>query len=213
MQREIQTTLQQQFSLGDKFRQSLNHDPQNVITKTYHRDLNNLKVTYEQLDPQVFHTCVAKIAKARRVAVLGLRASACPAVYLSFALNLVRANVTQLRLELDNIHDQLLDFSDKDVLIAFSLARPARRTILTVKEAKQRYSACVIGITHSRVSPLGQLADHSLIASAEGTFNSYTAIMSLCGALMEAVANQLRDKAEARLRRLDSINSEDVVVR
>lgn len=210
MQREVQVAVQRQYSLGDKLQQALKDEEQGPLARAYRRDLENLRRTYEHVDETVFDAAVKAIARAPRVAVIGLRASAGAAVYTAFALNLVRPRVLQLRQDLDNTHDQLLDMGPGDVLIAIALAKPARRTLEAVHEAKQRYGASVVGITSSSVSALAQMADHVLVAAGEGTFNSYAATFSLAGALLDGVATTLRDSATARLRRLDAINSEDV---
>lgn len=212
MQRAAQRDLQERFSLGDRFRASLEDDEGDALAQTYARDLDNLHATYDAIDRAAFAEALRLLAGPGRVAVVGLRASAAPAVYLAFALNLVRSDVARLSFEFDDHHDQLLDYRRGDVLVAFSLARPARRTLKVVREAKGRYGMTVIAVTDSYLSPLAQYADLALLASAQGTFNSYTAIMSLCGALVSGVAASLRERAESRLRQLDTINREDVLV-
>ena len=210
LQREVQLAVQQQFSLGDKLQQSLDNSDEGPLRRTYQRDLENLRRTYEQADAVVFNAAVEAIAQANRVGVVGLRASAGAAIYLSFTLNLLRPGVVLIRQDLDHVHDQLLDFGPEDVLVAVSLARPARKTLETVQEAKKRYGTAVIALTNSTVSPLARQADHVLVVAGEGTFNSYAATFSIAGALLDAVAVALRDTATARLRRLDAVNSEDV---
>ena len=210
LQREVQFAVQRQFSLGDRLQQTLEDGDEGPLRRAYRRDLDNLRRTYEQADEATFAEAVEAIAKARRVGVVGLRASAGAAVYLSFALNLLRPEVALIRQDLDHVHDQLLDFSPQDALIAVSLARPARKTLETVQEAKQLYGVTVVALTNSAVSPLARHADHVLIVAGEGTFNSYAATFSIAGALLDAVAATLRDTATARLRRLDAVNAEDI---
>lgn len=210
LQREVQLAVQRQFSLGDKLQQTLEDGNEGPLRRAYRRDLDNLRRTYEQTDEATFAEAVEAIVKARRVGVVGLRASAGAAVYLSFALNLLRPDVALIRQDLDHVHDQLLDFSPQDALIAVSLARPARKTLETVQEAKQLYGVTVVALTNSAVSPLARHVDHVLIVAGEGTFNSYAATFSIAGALLDAVAATLRDTATARLRRLDAVNAKDI---
>jgi DNA-binding MurR/RpiR family transcriptional regulator len=210
LQREVQLAVQQQFSLGDKLQQSLDSAHEGPLKRSYQRDLDNLRRTYEQVDQATFERAVSAIASAQQVGVVGLRASAGVAVYLAFALNLVRPGVVQIRPDIDAVHDQLLDFSGADAVIAVSLSRPALKTLETVREAKQRYGVTVIALTNSTMSPLAQLADHVLVVMGEGTFNSYTATFSMAGALLDGVATELRESATARLRRLDAVNSESI---
>lgn len=213
LQHDVQEAIQQQFSLGAKFTRSLDGaNGDSTIHRWYQTQLDNLQETYEALDPGELERFVDHVARARRVAVVGFRASSGVATYTAFALNLVRPDVTQVQLALDNVHDQVLDYTEDDVLIAFSLSRPARKTLQVVEEAKGA-GLTIIGITNTRFSPLSQWADPLLIAATHGTFNNYSAVMALCHLVLESTALRLRDSAEARLRALDERNSEDVLYR
>lgn len=210
MQREVQAGLQQQFSLGDKLQKALGDGQEGPLARAYRRDIENLRRTYEHLDATDFDAAVRAIAHARRVGVVGLRSSAGSALYLSFALQLVRPRVQLIRHDLDDLHEQLLDFQPGDALLAVSLSKPARRTLHVVREARERSAATVVAITSSRAGLVGRLADVVVPVSAEGTFNSYAAVASICGALVDAVAGALRESATARLRRIDELNTDDV---
>ncbi len=209
MQRGAQASLQRQFSLGDKLQQTLNGGEDGPLERSYRRDLENLQRTYERLDAADFALAVRSLAHARRVLVVGLRASAGSAVYLAFALQLVRPRVALVRLALDDVHEQLLDADPGDALLVVSVAKPARRTLEVVREAKERRGMTVVAIVSSRVSAIASLADVPLMVSAEGTFNSYASVASLSGALVDGVATALRDSATARLRTIDEINRDD----
>lgn len=213
LQRDVQDALQEKFSLEARFTRSMNDgNGDGTLDKWYRTQLQNLRETFEGLDPDAVERFVEHIVRARRVAVVGFRASSGVATYLAFALNMVRPDVTQVQLALDNVHDQVLDYSEDDVLIAFSLSRPARKTLQVVDEAKDA-GLTILGITNSRFSPLAEWADPMLIAATHGTFNNYSAIMALCHLVLEATARQLRDSAEVRLRALDERNSKDVFYR
>lgn len=213
LQRDVQDAIEEQFSLGAKFTRSMGDgNGDGAIDKWYRTQLDNLRETFEGLEPAEVERFVDHVVRARRVAVVGFRASSGVATYLSFALNLVRPGVTQVHLGLDNVHDQMLDYTKDDILIAFSLSRPARKTLQVVEEAKGA-GLTILGITNSHFSPLAGLADPMLVAATHGTFNSYSAIMALCHLVLESTARKLRDSAEARLRALDELNSKDVFYR
>jgi DNA-binding MurR/RpiR family transcriptional regulator len=208
LQRSVQAAVQQHYSVGNRL-EALDKNA-GPLERAYRRDLENLRTTYDHVDPRAFDAAVKAIARAPTVAVIGLRASAGASLYVAFALNLIRPRVLHIRPDIDNVHDQLLDMGPGDVLIAFSVARPALRTLQVAQEAKQRYGATVVAFTSSAVSALAQRADHVLTVGAEGTFNSYAATFSLAGAVLDAVAETLRDAATTRLKRLDAVNSQDV---
>lgn len=212
MQREAQAGLQRHYSLGDKLQRTLGADQgEGPLQRAYTMDLENLQRTYERLDERQFDSAVRTLAHARRISVVGLRASAGSAVYLAFALQLIRPRVSLLRLDLDDVHEQLLDSDPGDALMVISVAKPARRTLEVVREAREIRGMSIVAITSSRVSAIGSLADTPLLVSAEGTFNSYAAVASLSGALINGVAAALRESATARLRKIDEINVADDV--
>lgn len=211
LQRGAQASLQRHYSLSDKLQQALSGEGDGPLERSYRRDLENLQRTYERLEASDFAAAVRALAHARRVLVVGLRASAGSAVYLAFALQLVRPHVALVRLDLDDVHEQLLDVGPGDTLLVVSVAKPARRTLEVVREAKECRGMTVVAIVSSRVSAAASLADVSLLVSTEGTFNSYAAVASLSGALVDGVASALRESATARLRRIDEINRADDV--
>ena len=212
MQQAAQRDLQAAHSLGDRFERSLRDGrDQGPLERSFRTDLENLERTYERIDAGTFEDAVRRLAHARRVAVVGLRGSAGSATYLAFALQLVRPRVALVRHDLDDVHEQLLDAEPGDVLLAVSVGKPARRTLEVVREAKERRGMAVVAFVSSRVSAVASLADAALIVSVDGTFNSYAAVASVSGALVDGVAAALRDSASSRLARIDGINAEDQV--
>lgn len=212
MQQEAQRDLQVAHSLGDRFERALRAGAdEGPLERAYRTDLENLRRTYEKIDAAAFDEAVRRLAHARRVAVAGLRASAGAATYLAFALHLIRPRVGLVRHDLDDVHEQLLDAEPGDVLLAVSVGKPARRTLEVVREAKERRGMAVVAIVSRRVSAVASLADDVLVVSVDGTFNSYAAVSSVAGALVDGVAGALRESAKSRLARLDAINAEDRV--
>ena len=213
LQKSTQQELQQ-FSLEMKLTETRPlFENESVLAKLYQIEMNNLSKTYESLSEENVLACAEAIVKARKIAVVGFRASYGVAAYLGFALNLIRGDVTHLELSVDNLNEQMLDYSEKDLCIAFSLQRPARKTIEIVKAAKIHRNMPIIGITDSLFSPIHELSDFVLVGESEGLFNSYTAITSLCHLLVQLSANLLRDSAESRLRTLDKLNAHDVYLK
>lgn len=211
--RVVQNEMQQRHSLDGQLTRSLQRDgPDDPATATYLRDLDNLRLTYEYLDRAEYGTIVDHLVKARRLGVVGFRASAAPAEYFAFMANFARPNVVRLFMGFDTAMDQLIDLTTGDVLVAFSFARPSRRTLDIARLAKDR-SVTLVAITDSRVSPLGTIADHVLAAGTKGTFfHSYAAVMSLCTALLSGVGSALEDSARKRITAIEQDNEDEKVL-
>lgn len=212
LQQFLQEGVQQRYSLGGELERSLSRDGKDPIAATYWKDHQNLETTYENLDREQYYAAVDRLVEARRVGIIGLRATVAPATYLSFAMNFARPGVTQLRLDHDDLLDQLLDFGPDDVIVALSFARPAQRTLKVARLANEK-GVPLIAITDSRISPLGLLAQHALVVSTEGTFfHSYAAVMSLCTALLSGIGEKLHASAQERIARLERINHDEEIL-
>lgn len=209
----LQREMRDRHSLRDHLAQSLHReDTTDGVTATYLRDQENLRITYEHLDQDEYTRIVNLLVKARKVGVVGFRASAAPAAYLSFMMHFARPNVVHLQMGYDNALDQMIDFGPDDVIVAFSFVRPSQRTMDIVGLAKQR-SISIVGISDSRVSPLGVMADHSLAIGVKGTFfHSYTAVMSVCTALLSGVGTSMEDAARLRIAAIERINEDENVL-
>lgn len=209
----LQREMRDRHSLRNDLTQSLHREgTTDGVTATYLRDQENLRITYEHLDEDEYARIVDVLVKARKVGVVGFRASAAPAAYLSFMMNFARPHVVQLQMGYDNALDQLIDFGPGDVIVAFSFMRPSQRTIDIVGMAKQR-SVSIVGISDSRVSPLGVMADHALAIGVKGTFfHSYTAVMSVCTALLSGIGTSTEESARQRIAAIERMNKDENVV-
>lgn len=205
MQKVAQESLRRRFFLEDRLRSAARQN-EGAPTAAYHRDLRNLQTTFDHLNMSAFNSSVAAIIAARRVFVLGLRASSAVSLYMAFTLGLLRPSVDMVENSWDNLLERLIDMEPADVLIAVSRGRSARRTVEAASEARNRYGATVVALTDSSISPLAQVAQHVLVASGEEGFISYTSAFSLAGALVEGVAGELSSAAQERLRRIDELN-------
>lgn len=211
--RLLQSEMRERDSLGGQLTKSLHREgPLDTATATYLRDQENLRTTYEFLDREEYAAILECLVSARKVGIVGFRASAAPAAYLSFMLNFARPNVVQLQMHHDSAFDQLIDFAQGDVIVAFSFARPSQRTIDIVRLAIRR-AVVVVGITDSRVSELGTLAKHAITVGTEGTFfHSYTSAMSICTALLGGVGTALEQSAQERIAAIEQMNRDEKVL-
>ncbi|RYF79819.1 MAG: MurR/RpiR family transcriptional regulator [Comamonadaceae bacterium] len=171
-------------------------------------DQHNLTATFSAIDEAAFEQAVRMLTAARaRVHVLGQRHGAMLAGHLALHLNLclpdVRALTSSGALPLE---DQMLRIDGHDVLLLVTL----RRHALAIARAAQHFraqGARVIAITDSPTAEVAQSADLCFIAqtSSASPFDSYTAVLSLCNALVTAVGQRRRKELAAALERADQL--------
>ena len=211
MQNHVQTSVQEQLSLRQKLQKSVaTTTSDRVLDRVLLGDIENLKHSLQIVQPAQFQEAVQRLATADQVGVLGLRASAGAASYLYFTLNLIRPRVKQVVTTSGDVLDSLLDFGPNDVVVAISMAQPAKRTIEAAAYCIHR-NIPIVGITDWQYAPLTGYCDPCLKVAATGVFwESYTAVVSLCSALVTGVGYSLSSTAETRLKQLEEANAAGV---
>ncbi len=166
-----------------------------VLKSTLKADMDNIRLTIEEADSEIFEEVVDSILKARLIYILGLR-SALPLVqFMGYYFNFIFDNVKVVTSGVNDIFEQLVHAGPQDVLIAISFPRYARRTVEAIAFSKDK-GAKIIAITDSLLSPLAIYADHTLLARSDmASFaDSLVAPLSLINALVIAVG--IRKKAD-----------------
>lgn len=207
LQRHLQEALQRKWTSAEVFVRTTedNEEPENVIKEILSDDIQNLKVTLSQIEPEIFKEAVNDIRKAKRIYIIAYRSATSLGLFLEFYLDLVLQNTEMIR-QADGVSEHLLDIKSDDLVIAFGFARYTKRTVEVLKYAKQRDAKTVV-ITDHLLSPLVPYADKALIAATEinSFIDSFSAPLSIVSALITAVTRLEQVKVEKRLNELESL--------
>ena len=172
---------------------------QDVISMVLHSDMEKLRQTEETIDREEFNAAVNAILKAKRVYILGVRSVAPLANFLGYYLNYMFNNVHVVSgFSAGEMFEKIVGVNSEDVVIAFSFPRYSASTIKGTRYCRSA-GATVIGFTDSKLSPLGQCSDHTLIAKSDmvSLVDSLVAPLSIINALIVAIAA----KREAEISR------------
>ena len=172
---------------------------QDVISMVLHSDMEKLRQTDETLDREEFSATVNAILKAKRVYILGVRSVAPLANFLGYYLNYMFNNVHVISgSSTSEMFERIVGVNSEDVVIAFSFPRYSASTTKGAQYCRSA-GATVIGITDSRLSPLGSTSDHVLIAKSDmvSLVDSLVAPLSIVNALIVAIAAK-REKELSR---------------
>lgn len=148
---------------------------------------------------------VAKLlAKARRIKVLGLRQCYSLAHFLSYALHLLRDDVSPLGSSGHTLFENIPDLSTSDVLIAISF-KPYTREVIDTCVAAHAAGVGVVIISDSYDAPLPY--DHAFIVATKGPFflSGMTAALVLIEALLLLTAKAIGKKALKRLHKMEQL--------
>ena len=182
-------------------------DPDRILSSVLQMDMENIKLTLEQVNEEAFRKATQAILRARKVYILGVRSCSVLANFLSFYLNLIFENVHQVMTSsASETFEQMLQVSSQDVVICISFPRYSKRTVRTAEFAKSR-GATVVSITDSDMSPLVSVSDYVLMAQSDmvSFVDSLVAPLSLINALILALSSARRDEIAKSLETLEQI--------
>lgn len=163
---------------------------QDILSMVLQSDMEKLRKTGETVDRRDFQAAVDAILNARRIYILGVRSVAPLANFLGYYLNYMFDNVQIVTASgSSEMFEKIVGIESSDAVVAFSFPRYSTSTAKGASYCRST-GATVIGVTDSRLSPLGQNCDHVLLAKSDmiSLVDSLVAPMSVVNALIVALA-------------------------
>ncbi|NMM62698.1 MurR/RpiR family transcriptional regulator [Clostridium sp. P21] len=169
-------------------------------------DMENIRATLEKINHKTFEDVVNNIFSANKIYIIGLRSSTALSEFLGFYLNLILDNVKVVSYGISDIFEQMINVTDKDLVIGIGFPRYAARTIEALSFARSR-GAKVTAITDSLLSPLAARADYTLIAQSNmaSFVDSLVSPLSVINALIIAVGLREKEKISKTFSDLEEI--------
>lgn len=183
---------------------------QDVVSTVLQADIERLRRTGETLDREEFRGAVNAILKARRIYILGVRSAAPLAGFLGYYLNYMFPNVRMITASgTGEMFEQIVGVGPEDAVIAYSFPRYSSATAKGARYCRST-GATVIGVTDSRLSPLGQNCDRVLLAKSDmvSLVDSLVAPLSVTNALIVALAAQREKELSKTFSSLERIWAE-----
>lgn len=178
------TSVQRIGVASDRF------ENQDILSMVMHSDMDKLRQTLDTVNREEFRSAVDAIMGAGRIFILGVRSAAPLANFLGYYLNYMFQNVHVVTSSgAGEMFERIVGVQSDDVVIAFSFPRYSASTVKGVQYCRS-VGAKVIGLTDSRLSPLGAESDHVLVAKSNmvSLVDSLVAPLSITNALIVAVA-------------------------
>ena len=178
-----------------------------ILSKVLLGDAEKIKRTLEDIDSAAFDKAVEKLASAKNIYILGVRASSSLAGFLAHGLRMISDNVKFVQTTSGSeMFEQIMSIGQDDVMVAISFPRYSKRLKNATSFAKHA-GADVIAITDSTASPIAPSADQLLLAKSDmASFaDSLVAPMSIINALIVALSRVKQEELRIRLRLLEDI--------
>lgn len=180
---------------------------QDILRTVLTSDIDKIRMTLDEIDRGSFEAVVETILNARHIYILGVRSSAALSDFLGFYFNLLFDNVRLVHTNsVSEIFEQLLRVGEDDVVLGVSFPRYSKRTLKALEYCKNS-GATVIALTDSRVSPLSQTADYTLLAKSDmaSFVDSLVAPLSVVNALIVAIGMRKQDEISKTFDHLEEI--------
>lgn len=179
----------------------------NILKSVLQSDMEKIKLTMEEIDQEGFDKIVECILNAKKIYILGVRASAPLASFLGFYFNLIFDDVRLVQAtSVSEMFEQVLRASEGDVVIGISFPRYSKRTTKAIQFVKSK-GASVIVITDSKQSPIAAHADYCITARSDmaSFVDSLVAPLSVINALIVAIGMRKKESVYNTFERLETI--------
>ncbi|SCW30489.1 transcriptional regulator, RpiR family [Ruminococcaceae bacterium YRB3002] len=198
-------TSVQRLDYTDKFA-----DNRAVVQEVMKADEENLKYTLSNMSQESFDEAVDRILKARKIYIMGIRASAPLSEFMHFYMTILFDDVVLVRSNcINELFEQVMPITKDDVLIGISFPRYSTRTINSMAYAHQK-GASTIAITDRDDTPMTKNADVALLAtSSMASFvDSLTAPLSVINALLVALGMHRKEHIKHSFESLETLWSQ-----
>jgi len=215
LQKSLQEMVRNKLTTIQRIEMTSELSQSMVLRSVLKADINNIRMTIDEINTDIFDEIVDMIYASRRVYIMGLRSSAPLAQFLAYYLNYILDNVRIVTSGVNDVIEQLIYIQPDDVLIGISFPRYSRRIVEAMDFAKKR-NAKIIAITDSLLSPLASYADHSLVAKSDiaSFVDSLVAPFSVLNALIVSIGLRKRDEVSEHFKELERIWDEyDVYIK
>lgn len=207
MQKHLQDVIRKKLTATQRIELTTEKMRDDVLSAVLQKDAENIMSEISKIDRNEFNCAVECILSAKRIYIIGVRASSSIAQFLGFYLNHIFPDVNIIStVSATDVFEHLIHISKEDVFIGVSFPRYSKRTINAMAFAHGR-GAKVIAITDSETSPLCNESDYKLtVKSGMVSFvDSLVAPLSLVNALIAAISMRREKEVSETLSSLEMI--------
>jgi DNA-binding MurR/RpiR family transcriptional regulator len=210
LQKELQEMLRSRLTGTQRMELTGRLPNTKLFEKVLKTDIDNLRLTLNEIDTVAFEEAVKTIINAKRVYVMGVRSAHTVAYILGYYLDFILDNVrTVTDASTDNI-EQLIHIGQDDVFIGISFPRYSKRTVDAMSYAKAHGAKC-IGITDSAFSPLSEYSHIKMEVHCNTVsfVDSLVAPLSVVNALLAAISQEKKEELSVHLAEMELLRSKN----
>ena len=203
--KDTQESMQQQVTNIERIKldSERNCGEEKEIYEIFQEDLNNIKLTMEELELYELKKAVSLLVNAKRIYIVARRSSSVLGIFIKYYLDLMFNNVNLIE-HIEQIPKQINEFSEEDVIIGISFEKYARSTVEIFTHLKRK-GATTIAITDNMLSPLVPYSDVTLTATSKSStyIESFVAPLSLINVLISYIEKEKKDFFNSNVQLLE----------
>ncbi|MTH78382.1 MurR/RpiR family transcriptional regulator [Paracoccus aestuariivivens] len=170
------------------------------------RDGENIRDTLARIDLPAIDGLTEKLLSARKVWVIGFRASAAFASYMQWQLTQVIENIVAIPGPGQTMGEHIASVQQGDLVILFALRRRVAQTDLLIERiAASKAAFALISDESMQIEPRADWHLHCETRSS-GPLFSHAAVMSLCGLIANRAIVQAGTTGRRRLASIELLN-------
>lgn len=173
------------------------------------RDIAILEETIKNLEIDKLEEAASLITEAEEVMVIGHHTSYASAYWFSVTLGLMMPSVRLL--DQKNAYQELLNVTEKTVVLAISFPRYRKETYEIVRKVANEKGK-VIAVTDSELAPISRIANVYLLTKTnrdESGYNAISPVISLLNILIVCIRKKNKELINNRLLKLESFYEKD----
>ncbi len=206
LQKELQEMLRSRLTGSQRMELAGDIPSSVLLEKVLKTDMEDIRVTLNELDKNAFQDAVQTIIGAKRIYVMGVRSAEIIAHMLGYYLDFILDNVRTVTDASNDNFEQLIHIGNGDVFIGISFPRYSKRTVDAMHFAKEHNAKCIC-ITDSAFSPLSEIADVKMEVHCDTVsfVDSLVAPLSVANALLAAISMIKKDELSESLKEMEGI--------
>jgi len=200
MSQDVGTNLQTTYT-GKKLTDS-------SFGKVMQQDSRNIQETIQLISDQQIQKSSKWVHEADNIYILGTRQAASVANWLSNTLKTLRSNIKQLRIDSDEIMNQINKMGERTTLIVLSFDKQLK-DIQTIVEIARMRKVKIIAITGTAFSPVREYANilFALGTNKHSSLDIVPVLFSFLHALLEEMISQDKGQYEKYQKSYEQIDS------
>lgn len=206
-QKKLQVLLREQSAPQTRLEENLkNHLHSESWKRHYELQLDQIHLATQHNTESNLNEAIELICQASAVYCTSVRSGLPVAQYVTHNLNRMIGHTKLTLADSSDWIDDVISFTEKDLLIAVSFARYGERIIEYVNQAKKK-GAKIVALTDKLSSPLAPFADVVIICPADSlaSHNSIISAIYVSDYLISALSAKKSESLSERLKQVDGI--------